>query len=130
MAAKKTTYRTIHPTTREEITFIKGGRAIRWATWGDFNDGRGFQHLGYSSQEEYAKALKAPRSTNPYVTRYQATPATISKIEALKTECTALAGFLGASGVEAYRARLDACDAIVTEKLDSTSQRALMLDME
>lgn len=74
MASAKTTYRTTHPGTNEEVTFTKGGRPIRWITWGDF--GNGFVHFGYSSQETYEKALKAPRSTNPYAKQYEVTPAT------------------------------------------------------
>ncbi|QFG13312.1 hypothetical protein SEA_GILGAMESH_120 [Streptomyces phage Gilgamesh] len=77
MASAKTTYRTIHPSTGEEVTFTKGGRPIRWITWGDFGKGEGFVHFGYSSQEPYAKAVRAPRSTNPYAERYEATPATV-----------------------------------------------------
>ncbi|MFF8789151.1 hypothetical protein [Streptomyces sp. NPDC015125] len=79
MASTKTTYRTTHPGTNEEVTFTKGGRPIRWITWGDFGDG--FVHFGYSSQETYEKAVKAPRSTNPYAKRYEATPATVVEDE-------------------------------------------------
>ncbi|MFI9078723.1 hypothetical protein ACIGW8_19980 [Streptomyces sioyaensis] len=81
MASTKTTYRTIHPGTNKEVTFTKGGRPIRWITWGDFDNGEGFVHFGYSSQETYAKAVKAPRSTNPYAKRYEATPATVVEDE-------------------------------------------------
>ncbi|MGW2496181.1 hypothetical protein ACWCV2_16985 [Streptomyces pseudogriseolus] len=81
MASAKTTYRTTHPSTNEEVTFTKGGRPVRWITWGDFDNGEGFVHFGYSSQEEYAKAVKAPRSTNPYAKRYEATPATVVEDE-------------------------------------------------
>ncbi|MEU2969005.1 hypothetical protein ABZ687_29010 [Streptomyces ardesiacus] len=77
MASAKTTYRTVHPGTGEEVTFTKGGRPIRWITWGDFGKGEGFVHFGYSSQVPYAKAVRAPRSTNPYAERYEATPATV-----------------------------------------------------
>ncbi|MFE6639524.1 hypothetical protein ACFVFT_38580 [Streptomyces tendae] len=77
MASAKTTYRTIHPSTGKEVTFTKGGRPVRWITWGDFGKGEGFVHFGYSSQEPYAKAVRAPRSTNPYAKRYEATPATV-----------------------------------------------------
>ncbi|WP_181803221.1 hypothetical protein [Streptomyces shenzhenensis] len=79
MARTKTTYRTIHPETNEEVTFTKGGRSIRWITWGDL--GKGLVHFGYSSQETYAKAVKAPRSSNPYAKRYEATSATVVEDE-------------------------------------------------
>ncbi|MFG2512618.1 hypothetical protein [Streptomyces sp. NPDC048584] len=79
MARTKTTYRTIHPETNEEVTFTKGGRPIRWITWGDL--GKGLVHFGYSSQETYAKAVKAPRSSNPYAKRYEATAATVVEDE-------------------------------------------------
>ncbi|MEU0427465.1 hypothetical protein ABZ235_28365 [Streptomyces canus] len=79
MASTKTTYRTIHPETGEEVTFTKGGRLIRWITWGDL--GKGLVHFGYSSQETYAKAVKAPRSSNPYASWYEATPATVIEDE-------------------------------------------------
>ncbi|WP_411147450.1 hypothetical protein [Streptomyces sp. A30] len=79
MASAKTTYRTIHPETNEEVAFTKGGRPIRWITWGDL--GKGLVHFGYSSQETYEKAVKAPRSSNPYATRYEATAATVVEDE-------------------------------------------------
>ncbi|MFI7301332.1 hypothetical protein ACWCY6_17885 [Streptomyces sp. 900105755] len=79
MARTKTTYRTIHPETNEEVTFTKGGRPIRWITWGDL--GKGLVHFGYSSQETYEKAVKAPRSSNPYAKRYEATAATVVEDE-------------------------------------------------
>ncbi|WP_399554032.1 hypothetical protein [Streptomyces anulatus] len=75
MASTKTTYSTTHPTTGETVTFTKGGRPIQWITWGDL--GNGFVHFGFSSQEEYKKALRAPRSSNPHATRYEATAATV-----------------------------------------------------
>ncbi|MFB6700261.1 hypothetical protein [Streptomyces rubiginosohelvolus] len=75
MASTKTTYSTTHPTTGEPVTFTKGGRPIRWITWGDL--GNGFVHFGFSSQEEYKKALRAPRSSNPYASRYEATAAMV-----------------------------------------------------
>lgn len=75
MASTKTTYSTTHPTTGEPVTFTKGGRPVRWITWADF--GNGFVHAGFSSQDEHKKAVRAPRSTNPYATRYEATAATV-----------------------------------------------------
>ncbi|MFB7403433.1 hypothetical protein ACFCZR_24975 [Streptomyces rubiginosohelvolus] len=75
MASTKTTYSTTHPATGEPVTFTKGGRPVRWITWGDL--GNGFVHFGFSSQEEYKKAVRAPRSSNPYATRYEATAATV-----------------------------------------------------
>ncbi|MFI6142374.1 hypothetical protein ACIBCC_29810 [Streptomyces griseus] len=75
MASTKTTYSTTHPTTGETVTFTKGGRRILWITWGDL--GKGFVHFGFSSQEEYKKAVRAPRSSNPYASRYEATAATV-----------------------------------------------------
>ncbi|MET8732236.1 hypothetical protein ABZV81_34450 [Streptomyces parvus] len=75
MASTKTTYSTTHPATGEQVTFTKGGRPIRWITWGDL--GKGFVHFGFSSQNEYKKALRAPRSSNPYASRYEATAATV-----------------------------------------------------
>ncbi|MCD9903199.1 hypothetical protein LUR56_31100 [Streptomyces sp. MT29] len=79
MATAKTTYRTVHPGTGKEVTFTKGGRPVRWITWGDL--GKGFVHFGFSSQEEYKKAVRAPRSSNPYATRYEATEATVADTE-------------------------------------------------
>lgn len=79
MASTRTTYSTSHPTTGEPVTFTKGGRPIRWITWGDLGDG--FVHFGFSSQEEYKKAVRAPRSTNPYASRYEATAATVVDAE-------------------------------------------------
>ncbi|MFI1532139.1 hypothetical protein [Streptomyces griseus] len=79
MASTKTTYSTTHPATGETVTFTKGGRPIRWITWGDL--GNGLVHFGFSSQEEYKKALRAPRSTNPYASRYEATAATVVEDE-------------------------------------------------
>ncbi|MEU3137005.1 hypothetical protein ABZ691_30080 [Streptomyces sp. NPDC006854] len=75
MASTKTTYSTTHPTTGKPVTFTKGGRPIRWITWGDL--GSGFVHIGFSSQEDYKKAVRAPRSSNPYASRYEATAATV-----------------------------------------------------
>ncbi|MFJ2225633.1 hypothetical protein ACIOFY_37025 [Streptomyces anulatus] len=75
MASTKTTYSTTHPTTGETVTFAKGGRPILWITWADFSDG--FVHAGFSSQEEHKRAVRAPRSTNPYAKRYEATAATV-----------------------------------------------------
>ncbi|MEU2099885.1 hypothetical protein ABZ741_37035 [Streptomyces globisporus] len=74
MASTKTTYSTTHPTTGKPVTFTKGGRRILWITWADFGDG--FVHAGFSSQDEHKKAVRAPRSSNPYATRYEATAAT------------------------------------------------------
>ncbi|MEW1761632.1 hypothetical protein AB0393_34680 [Streptomyces cyaneofuscatus] len=79
MASTKTTYSTTHPTTGKTVTFTKGGRPIRWITWADLGDG--FVHFGFSSQEDYKKAVRAPRSTNPYATRYEATAATVVDAE-------------------------------------------------
>ncbi|MGP3776995.1 hypothetical protein ACTWJ8_39800 (plasmid) [Streptomyces sp. SDT5-1] len=76
MTAAQTTYSTKHPETGERVTFTKGGRPARWVTWGDFGQGEGFQHIGFSAQEDYAKAVRAPRSTNPHAARYEATEAT------------------------------------------------------
>lgn len=73
MASIKTTYTTKHPETGETYTAEKGGRPIKWITWIDF--GKGFVHAGYSTQDDYAKAVKAPRSSNPYGVRYEATAA-------------------------------------------------------
>lgn len=75
MASKKTTYTTKHPETGETYTAERGGKPIKWLTWIDFGSGEGFVHIGYSTQDDYAKAVKAPRGTNPYGVRYEATPA-------------------------------------------------------
>ncbi|MFG2650946.1 hypothetical protein [Streptomyces sp. NPDC048436] len=73
MASTKTTYTTKHPETGGTVTAEKGGKPIQWFTWIDL--GKGLVHIGYSAQADYAKAVKAPRSTNPYGLRYEATPA-------------------------------------------------------
>ncbi|MFD8118679.1 hypothetical protein [Streptomyces microflavus] len=79
MASTKTTYRTTHPSSDREFTVTKGGRPVRWITWADFGDG--FVHAGYSTQEEYQKAVRAPRSSNPHAQRYEATAATVVETE-------------------------------------------------
>lgn len=71
----KTTYTTRHPETDELLTATRSGRPVRWFTWADF--GQGLKHLGYSSAESYKAAVRAPRSTNPYGKRYEATPAAL-----------------------------------------------------
>ncbi|WP_228184009.1 hypothetical protein [Streptomyces anulatus] len=75
MTSTKITYSTTRPETGEKFTVTKGGRPIRWITWADFGDG--FMHAGFSSQKEYKKAVRAPRSTNPHASRYEATAATV-----------------------------------------------------
>ncbi|MCX4657297.1 hypothetical protein AB0N79_38695 [Streptomyces microflavus] len=79
MPSVKTTYRTTHPSSDREFTVTKGGRPVRWITWADFGDG--FVHAGYSSQEEYKRAVRAPRSSNPHAKRYEATAATVVETE-------------------------------------------------
>ncbi|MEI5099013.1 hypothetical protein RB200_10685 [Streptomyces sp. PmtG] len=73
MASTKTTYTTTHPETGKPYTAERGGKPVKWLTWADF--GKGLVHIGFSAQDDYAKAVKAPRGTNPYALRYEATAA-------------------------------------------------------
>ncbi|MEU4998263.1 hypothetical protein [Streptomyces sp. NPDC021622] len=90
MASTKTTYTTKHPETGATYTAERGGKPIKWLTWIDFGGGEGFVHIGYSAQDDYAKAVKAPRGTNPYGERYEATPAqTVAAEQTVEAEQTA-----------------------------------------
>lgn len=73
MTKQVTTYKATHPETGETVTVTKGGRPINWITWIDY--GKGFQRCGFSSAADYKAAVKAPRSTNPYGKRFDATRA-------------------------------------------------------
>lgn len=53
----------------------------------------------------------------------------IERCETLKAELTGIARVLGDTSAEAYRTRLDACDAKITASLDATSQRFAMMDL-
>lgn len=71
----KMIYRFIRPDNGKVVFAEKGGRAVRWATFALFSDG--WAWVGYSSQEDFAKASKAARGTNPYASEYTAVPLTV-----------------------------------------------------
>jgi hypothetical protein len=80
VAAPKTLYRFTRPDDGRVVFVEKGGRQVRWATFGLY-EGRGWLHLGYSAQEDFAKARSAGRGTNPYGTEYTAVPMTVVTAE-------------------------------------------------
>lgn len=79
MATQKTIYRFTRPDNGKVVFVEKGGRPVRWATFGLFTDG--WQWIGYSSAEEFTKAARAGRGTNPYASEYTAVPLTVVSAE-------------------------------------------------
>jgi hypothetical protein len=116
-----TTYTTTNPQTGETITVEKGGRAVRWATWADF--GNGFVHLGYSSTDTYAKAIRAGKSNNHYALAYDATELTevVETVEEVVEEVVEIAPAAEAAELEIVEiaAETETAELVVTVDMQS-----------